>query len=290
MNIINIKLSLVTLTLFIPAAIWASDCNPNAIIYTSGTSIGISLGGNKGSFNGSEQSSVNLPIETKNGFGCYKKESGITVEVEKNKKGLIQEITLSPLKAKFENLPNARAVQYLYYDENQELTYKSRYTLSAFICVEDKLVSIENRRFTLIDLLTESQKNNVTISTSFATGEAAKNLGAAKVTSTEHTLFYALALQKGFKPKANCSSCEDIRVPAIFRDSQTRTLGEIAVSLSDYYSSLDQNLPFNPCDAEFEKLLQDYRIENFQQNESLKSLKVKKKWFSDKLVLTPNLK
>lgn len=283
------KFALVLLTLFSSRA-FAGDCNPNAIIYSSGTSIGISIGGSGSSFGGREKSTINMPIETKNGLGCYKKQSGLAVEVEKNEKGLIQEITISPLKAKFENLSNARAVQYLYYDENQELAYKSRYTLSAFICVEDKLVSVENRRFTLIDLLTESKNNHISISTSFATGEAAKNLGANKTPSTEHTLFYALALQKGFKPNSRCTSCEEIKVPSLFHDSQTKTLGEIAVSLSDYYSSMDQNLPFNPCDAEFEKSLQDYRIENFQQNESLKSLKVKKKWFSDKLVLTPNLK
>lgn len=290
MNTLKIhKSSLIILTLIGPSA-FASDCNPNAIIYSSGTSIGISIGGSGGSFGSAEKSSINMPIETKNGFGCYKKQSGLSVEVEKNEKGLIQEITISPLKAKFENLSNARAVQYLYYDENKELAYKSRYTLSAFICVEDKLVSVENRRFTLIDLLTESKNNQFSVSTTFATGEAAKNLGANKAPSTEHTLFYALALQKGFKPKSGCTSCDEIRVPSLFHDSQTKTLGEIAVSLSDYYSSLDQNLPFNPCDAEFEKSLQEYRIENFQQNESLKSLKVKKKWFSDKIVLTPNLK
>lgn len=283
----KIKIFTLSLITSITTLTKASDCNPNAIIYRSGTSNGISFGGNEGGFNGSNQSSINMPVETKQGWGCYKKQSGISVEIEKNDSGVLQEIIISPMQASFENLPNARVSQYLYYDENPEMLYKSRYTISAFICVEDKLVSIENRRFTLIDLLTQSQKNQVHISTSFATGEAAKNLGAKAASSTEHTLFYALALQKGFKPSAKCTNCEDIRVPSLFHDSQTKTLGDIAVSLSDYYSTLDQKLPFNPCDSEFEKLLLDYRVENYKQNESLQSLVVKKKWFSDKLILKP---
>lgn len=267
-------------------SVTAGDCNPDAIIYRSSSGFGISIGGGKSGLSSSSKRTVNLPVKTSEGWGCYKKHSSFQVEVEKNNKGLIEKFTVSPLDVSFENVPEARAVQYVYFENNQEFQFKNRFTLSSFICSGEKLLSIENKQFTLLDLMIKDVNPEVSTSTIFATGAAAKNLESSQA-STEHNVFYALALKHGFVPDSSCRDCEKIDVPAVLASSQAKSLADISATLTDLYSTIPNNISINPCQKNFEDALLPYRIENFENNESLKSLNVKKKSFSKKLVFTP---
>lgn len=274
------------LMFFFSFQILAGDCNPDAIIYRSSSGFGISIGGGGSSFSGGGKRSVNLPIKTANGWGCYKKHSSFYVEVEKNDKGLVQKFTVSPMEVSFENVPDARAIQYVYFDDNQEFQFKNRFTLSSFICSGEKLLSIENKQFTLLDLMIKDVNPEVSTSSVFATGAAAKNLESSHV-STEHNVFYALALKHGFVPDKSCRDCEKVDVPSVLATSQAKSLADISATLTDIYTTMPNDLAINPCQKNFEESLKAYRLENFELNDSLKPLKVKKKTFSKKLVFTP---
>lgn len=279
------KIFFVWFFFFSPIA-FAGDCNPNAVIYRSSSGFGISLGGGKSSFSGGDKKSINLPVKTSNGWGCYKKHSAFNVEVEKDKNGLVQKFTVSPMEVSFDNVPDARAVQYVHFENNHEFQFKNRFTLSSFICSGEKLLSIENKQFTLLDLMIKDVNPDVSTSSFFATGAAAKNLETSHV-STEHNIFYGLALKHGFVPDNSCRNCETVDMPSVLAASQAKSLADISVTLTDLYTTMPDSLAINPCQKNFEEALAPYRIENFEHNDSLKPLKVKKKTFSKKLVFTP---
>lgn len=274
------------LTSFWAFSAFAAECNPDAVIYRSSSGFGINLGSGGASFKGSQKRTVNLPIKSSAGWGCYKKHSSFFVEVEKNEKGLVQEFTVSPMEVSFENVPDARAVQYVYFDENQEFQYKNRFTLTSFICSGEKLISIENKQFTLLDLMLRDVNPEVSRSSVFATGSAAKNLESSN-TSNEHNLFYALAIKHGFIPDSSCRDCEKVDVPSVLASSQAKSIADISATLTDLYTTMPNQLAINPCQKSFEDTLNSYRIENYDLNDSLKALKVKKKMFSNKLVFKP---
>lgn len=273
--------------LFFTISLSANDCNPSAVIYHRSSGFGISTNGVKGNLSGSGERSVNLPIKTENGWGCYKKESSFHVEVVKDEKSIVQNFTVSPLKVNFENVPNARAVQYVHFENNRERAYTNKFTLSAFICSGDKLLSVENKQFTLLDLMIKNVNPEVSTSSFFATGTAAKNLNNSNAVTSEHNLFYLLALSHGFVPVDNCRDCEAVEVPAVLSSSQSRSLADISAKMSDFYNTVGDKLNINPCDEKFESLMKSYRLENFEVNNSLKTLKVKKKFLSDKIIFIP---
>jgi len=274
--------------LITPSAFAKSKCMTNAIGIVHETGFGISFGGGKSSVDYGEKSIVNVPLSIDNKPACFIKQNGFKLKSEAKKdKEDKNNITITPMKTDFENVPNANQKQYIIVEKNAEDSLKTKFHIMSFICSGELPLSIEATSDTYSKLVLTSNSVNVKTSHVFATGKAAENLKKAMPALSVQETFdffgkiYQEKTQKELMADKPC--CTEYKIPSIISDTSISSLSGIERAIASSFTTMGANVP-NGCSKDFAETMKNYQLENYTANESLKDYKFKKKWFSDDLV------
>lgn len=265
-----------------------SKCLTDAIGIYHETGFGISFGDGKSGIDYGEKNIVNVPLSIDGKAACFVKQNKFKLKSEAKKdKADKNNITISPMKTDFENVPNANQKQYIIVEKNAENSLKTKFHIMSFICSGELPLSIEATSDTYSKLLLSSDSANIKTSTVFATGKAAENLkkGMPESSTQETFDFFAKIYQEKTQKElmADRPCCSDYKIPSMITDTSIKSLTGLERAIASSFTTMGQNVP-NGCSKDFAESMKNYQLENYSENESLKDYKVKKKWFSDDLV------
>lgn len=252
----------------------------------SGFGISFGGGGNKASFQ--DKNTVNVPITINGQQACFKKATTFTMKSEKKKEKPEESIiTLNPMKTEFENIPAPHQKQYIFVEKNDNKLL-TKFHVMNFVCSGETPLSIEATSDSVIKIEVASNKTDVVVNTSFATGAAAENLnrGRKGVTYSQETFdfftkIYKEKTQRELSREKPC--CTEYNAPSILTDTSIRAFTGVERAIASSFTTMNSDVP-NGCSNDFAETMKNYQFENYESNESLKDYKVKKKWFSDSLI------
>ncbi|MDD4975960.1 MAG: hypothetical protein PHY93_16505 [Bacteriovorax sp.] len=119
----------------------------------------------------------------------------------------------------------------------------------------------------------------------FATGAAADNLSVGRrALSSQATFdFFAKLYKEKTQRELDVNLSYGQKAPSIISDTSINTMTGIERDIASSFTTMGARIP-NGCSKDFSTAMEQYLLENFEQNDSLKDYKVKTKWFSDDLV------
>ena len=279
--------------LITPAVYGKLKCTTKAIGVVHEKSFGLSIGGGSSGVDYGEQSLVNVPLTIDNRPACFVKRGKFKLKNEAKKgKDEINSITISPMKTDFENVPAANQKQYIFVEKNNNIM-ETKFHIMSFVCSGEIPLSIEATSNSYIDILMEPDSANLKVSTVFATGKAAQNLkesmdlgnGSLGKSPRETFSFFNKIYQDKTQKEimADKPCCTDYKIPSMISDTSIKSLAGVERAIASSFTTMGPNVP-NGCSKDFSETMNNYQLENYSNNESLKDYKIKKKWFSDDLV------
>lgn len=273
---------ILSFSLFITAPLHAA-CNTGAIVYKKQTTYGISIGGGGAKSEWGDSSSINVPLTINGQQACFRKKTKFTLKAENSQNVDEGKITISPMKTEYENIPEPSTRQYLFVEKNAE-KISTKFHIMSFICSGEIPLSIEATSDSYAKVLQNSSQVNVSVTTVFATGQAAENLNKAKIkyaASETFSFFSKLYKEKTLK-ELDAIPCCGQKIPSIISDTSITALSGIERTIASSFTTMGSEVP-NGCSKDFMSSMESYLLENFENNDSLKDYKVKKKFFSDDL-------
>jgi hypothetical protein len=258
-----------------------AKCNTDAIVYKKETGFGISIGGGiKTNFE--ESSSVNVPFSINNEPACFKKKSNLKIATETKDDFNSGKFVVTPTKVEFENVPDAHTKQYIFIEKMADPYQLKFYTMN-FICSGEMPLSIEAATDNYLEIDLKSKASTSTsVTTVFATGAAAKNIGVnLNPKADEAFTFYRNLFQTKSNQNIDVECCNQ-KIPSIFSATSIETMSGIEKSIATSFSTVSKNVP-NGCAKDFSEKMKNYLLENFQNNESLEPFDISKKWLKDDL-------
>lgn len=264
-----------------------SKCNTGHIGVYHESGFGISFGGGSSSAGFYDKDTTNVPLSINNQPACFKKTSKYSMKGEIKKDHQTEnKIIISPLKVEFENVPSAHVRQYLFIEKNINPLLRKVHQLN-FICAGGIPLSIEGGSDFVISILGKTDTPSVNVTHVFAMGTAAENLKPYHSPSTRDSFEFFKKLYQNKTLKEISSGedcCHDIKVPSILSDTSIHSLAGVERKLASSFTTMGAEVP-NGCSEDFIKSMEPYLLENFEKNESLEGIKIKKKWFSEDLIL-----
>lgn len=264
-----------------------SKCRTDAIVYKRQSGFGISISGDGASSNFNEKESVNVPLSINDEAACFFKKSKYQIQLEESDE-LNLSFRISPLKAEFENIPEPSVKTYLFAEKSHDLSELKFYSMS-FICSNEIPVSVEAFSESIRDLKLKNDAKNssMRVSTVFATGAAAENLNRNRKDLKAEESFLWFSKKYSEFGLAKNSDCCEMKIPSIFSSTSIETMTGIEQKIAKSFTTQASEFP-NGCSKDFSLKMKNYLLENYKENESLKSFEIKTKFFSDDLIL--NLK
>lgn len=263
-----------------------AKCDTDSVQYINQSGFSISFGGGSSSNVGQKQT-INVPMTIDGRPACYRKTSKFEIKNEDKDKKSSMQISVTPIKVEFENVPNSHVKQYLFIEKNPENPFYTKFHTMSFICSGDVPLSVEAASDSYLDVVVKSNQPEVKVTHFFATGAAAENLNAAKkgISNNQVTFdFYSkLYKDKTQRELADAPKCE-YNIPSIITETSIEALTDVHRKIAMNYTTLGAKV-VNGCTKDFSESMKDYLIENYKQNETLSSFKVKKK-FSGALVIS----
>ncbi len=159
--------------LFISLSVQAS-CQNDQIGYVRESGFSLSIGGKGSQSSYNEKKTVNMPVFIQGRPACYKQKGEMALEFKSNKKNESVKLEISPLQVEFENVPDARVLQYL--DVEGRSASELKIHLLTFICSGEIPLGQESYSDTLNGIRFTRNSVNVSTQSVFATGAAARNL------------------------------------------------------------------------------------------------------------------
>lgn len=278
-------------TLFIISSILFSNtllakCNTRAIGVIHESGFGISFGGGGSSAGSFDKNVTNVPLTINGELACFKKTSKFDIKGESKKDGEQKnKMVITPMKLEYENIPNPHFRQYIFIENDSNPLLRKIHQMS-FVCTGEIPLSIEATSDHVLKVLSDTSSASVNVSHVFATGAAADNLKRANFKlSTQPTFdfFGKIYKDKTAKEVAAMDCCNDVRVPSILNSTSINSLAGVERSIASNFTTMGAEVP-NGCSADFIKTMNNYLLENYKENESLKDYKISEKWFSSDLV------
>ncbi len=265
-----------------------AKCNTENIVIMRESGFGISFGGGSSKASYQDKNTVNVPVTINGQQACFKKVTSFNMKNEKKKeKPEENSIIVTPMKTEFENIPAPHQKQYIFAEksDNKLLT---KFHVMNFVCAGETPLSIEATSDSVLKIMTTSDKVEMTVSTTFATGATAENLnrGRRGVTYSQETFdfFTKMYKEKTVQEMGNDKPCcTEYNVPSILTDTSIRAFSGVERAIASSFTTMNSDVP-NGCSNAFAETMKNYQLENYEANESLKDYKVKKKWFSDSLI------
>lgn len=265
------------LLLLLPIETFAK-CNTEAIEYINSSGFSISFGSGNSSKAGSIES-VNVPMTIDGKAACYRKTSKFEIKDEQKKGETEMQISVSPLKVEFENIPSPHVKQYLFIEKNPENPFYTKFHTMSFICSGDIPLSVEATSDRYLDVMVKSNQAEVKVTHFFATGQAAENLNKTKKGSSNNQAtfdFYSkLYQEKTQRELEDAPKCE-YNIPSIISETSIQVLTNVHREIASNYTTMGAKV-VNGCTKDFSESMKNYLYENYKDNETLSSFKVKKK-------------
>lgn len=215
---------------------------------------------------------------------CYRKLSKLSIETEEKTDKNKMEIVLTPLKAEFENVPDAHVKQYLFIEKHPTIPQLTKFHTMSFVCSGSIPLSVEASSDLYLEVLQKSEQR-VSVQQVFATGQAAEILRRKSSSTNQETFnffskIYEGRAQRQLEAAPNC----EYNIPSILSESSVQILSNVHREIASSYTTLGVQVA-NGCTKDFSEQMKEYLVENYKSNESLKEFKVKKK-FNNTLVIS----
>jgi|GEM_PF-1585392 len=262
-----------------------SKCRTDAIVYKRQSGFGISISKDGASSNFNEKESVNVPLSINDEAACFSKKSKYQIQLEESDE-LNLSLRVSPLTAEFENIPEPSVKTYIFAEKSHDLSELKFYSMS-FICSNEIPVSVEAFSESIRDLKLKNDAKNssVRVSTVFATGAAAENLNRnRKDLKAEESFLWFSKKYSEFGTTDRNNDCCGMKIPSIFSSTSIESMTGIEQKIAKSFTSQANEFP-NGCSKDFSSKMKNYLLENYKDNESLKTFEIKTKFFSDDLIL-----
>lgn len=277
---------LVAALIFIPFAKAHAKCNTKAIGYYNQSGFGISFGGGGSSAGYYDKNTVNVPLTINGEQACFKKTSHFSMKSEQKKdRPEENSIIITPMKAEFENIPSPHIKQYIFVEKNPSKLL-SKFHVMNFVCAGEIPVSVEATSDSVSKIQRDSNTTSVEVTRVFATGAAAENLRRHNPAPHETFNFFTSLYKERTSKELNndLPCCTDYNAPSIISDTSIKALTGVERAIASSFTTMADNVP-NGCSNAFADSMKNYQLENWETNESLKDIKVKKKhWLSSDLV------
>lgn len=241
-------------------------CLNDAIVIRRRT--GISIGSN-GNHSGSASHSVNIPVNFNGKWGCWEQQGGLGFDVKPKSRSM----TVVVPKSKFQDLPG-RTTSYAFIKKGENDLVEI--DIATFVCVGNNVVAAETYEG---DILKAQmlQSLSAEVSTTFATGAAAANLGRYREDmmrrfgkKTELPGELEVFFNQNFKGLWSKLEQYEMMVPSVYLTASMRT------PLSNLQANYNTRvLTKSACSPEFESVMAPLRFENLKLPQGMKS-KVKK--------------
>jgi hypothetical protein len=169
----NNSLLTIVCTLLI-SSVTAANCDSNSISVSRHTGFGLSFGGGNSSATSEDEAQVNLPVQINGRWGCFKQKSSLSIKGKNDKDRSAGVITISPIQAEAEDIPNFNTSAWLIVDQTES---DFSFSVLNVVCAGEKVLSSESFSGSFKDVLIRQQQDiNFSTRTVFATGIAAQNL------------------------------------------------------------------------------------------------------------------
>lgn len=251
-------------------------CDQSALVIRRGTSIGFSTG-SRGNSNFNQNLTVNIPMQFNGRSACYHQQSSLGVTTKRVRRGHSVEYEITPMRASFENVPDAHHQQYLFMEYGSDGKASKVYMMS-FLCSGETPLGSETFS-DFLSLIPDGSRSSVQVSTVFATGAAARNLQqdrpddrARPVYEKFHSLYRNL---QGEESSSDCAACRDrVFIPSVIATTSINSYSDIDRNLyASFYSRTQSSL--NGCAADFRERMQAYRIENLLRTNPLPGIQIR---------------
>lgn len=268
------KFNLLLLSSFFATAALA-DCNPTHLGVVRERGFSLSFGGGSSS-SFETKSTTNIPLVIDGKRACYHQTNKLEIRTERKKDKEYVEFEITPMEADFENVPDPSVVHYLNVDQN-------RVQMMSFLCSGETPIGAEGFSDSLLKLSVSGPSASVKVSSTFATGIAARNLYENERDMANDRVYDSFLELYRDRAKESMSEEEtlDIFIPSVI----TRTTIESRSSLKrSLYSSFFSRTGFtvNGCSKAFREVMDEFRLEKIAKNKSMNGIELKKKAFSSK--------
>lgn len=246
---------------------------------------GISFGGFE---NSSSDSSFtyNVPLGINGRDACFHKKGSLEVNIEEDKKRMKGEITIKPAKVEFENVPEGVVKEYFFAHKEENVLETKFYTMS-FVCSGEIPLSIEASSDSYLDLKQRGslKKGTVSVSSTFATGAAARTLRVKEEDPSARKALDFFAKKYNFENEKPADTvCCEYEIPSILSSTSINSMTGVARTITSKFTTMGDNVP-NGCASDFSKKMEKYLIQNYKKNDSLTGFEVSKKRFKGEIVL-----
>jgi len=278
------KLSSFFLIFILAPSLVEAKCNSNSIGVIHQSGFGISFGGGEGSAGSYDKNTVNVPLSIDGKLACFKKKNSYKIESkEKNK------MIISPMEVDFENVPDPHFKQYIFMKKMTPLE-NSQVFIMNFVCSGENPLSTETISNSLFNIQKVNEMEMSTSST-FSSGVSAKILEGKKISEYQPNEAFQLFSQIYDDKKKSLETapietnheCLEINIPTLVSTQTTEAIEEVNKGISAEFTTKNAK-GLNGCSKDFSSVMKSYLLENYNENESFKDFKIKKKWFSSDLV------
>lgn len=125
-------------------AVDAMACRNDAIVYSSSSGWGISIGGNSGRASGRSSSSTSIPVDYGGHAGCFEQVSSLKLKATWNAERLSGKMEIELPRAKFKDLPQGRVDTYLHLEPREDARELTRVQLLSVTCVDRGTLALES--------------------------------------------------------------------------------------------------------------------------------------------------
>lgn len=263
-----------------------AKCDTDNVVYKHQTGFGISLGSGGLKSNYNDSMSINVPLSVNAEAACFKKKNKLSLKAENSDSVDRGTIVITPMKLEFENVPDPSVKQYLFVEKSEDKMQTKFHTMS-FVCMGEIPLSVEAFSDSYSKIYLASKNPDTSVTMIFATGKAADNLKTGRMAlASQGTFdFFAKLYKEKTQKELDSADCCNQKIPSIISDTSIRSLAGIERSIASSFTTLGAKVP-NGCSKSFATDMKQYLLENYEDNESLKTYNVKKKWFSDDLVFS----
>lgn len=261
-----------------------SKCDTTQMGYVRQTSVGIGWSSSGSNSQMSSSQSVNMPILINGEPACYRQSSALAVKTEKIKERESIEYEITPFKAEFENVPEPKIYQYLNV-EHSENEAESKVYLISYMCSGETPIGAEAFSDSLLKLA-YSKGAEVKTQMFFATGAAAANLGVSNQKKAKAKVFDKfLEIYESRSSESLINTNRDnIYIPSLITSTEIGSTTSVERKLYlSFFSRTNSSL--NGCSKRFLNVMNDYLLENVVKNQPFNNITLKKKKFSEKLMM-----
>ncbi len=230
-------------------------------------------------------SSVNIPLSLNGKTACYHQKSYIEVKAESVQDGKFINYEITPVVARFENIPAPKIYQYvnIEYDQKGETP---KFHMMSFLCSGESPIGGDAFSGSL-QKLAENSTSEDSADVFIATGQASDNLSVDQIKKVKAKVYDKfIGIYESLSPEGDRidSDLSNLYIPNILTGISVNTFSETEKkNLSSYFSRTGSSI--NGCSMKFINLMQEHLIHNVLLAQPFKDIDIKRIRRSPKLLM-----